>query len=216
MTLLNRIVFTIKSNVNSWLEENQDPEQLIEKVVEEMQQQLITVRQAVAVAIATEKRTQREILKHKKIINKYYQKALLAVEEKQDVIARKALKHRYEYEQNLKILEEHRQQQQELIGKLKQKLKELEQKISAAKVKKNLYLARAKTAQAVYKIEELSGEVMGGYNSQVFAKMEEKVLRLEAETELIMNGSQDNLEAKFSTLETEDEIEQQLAKLKGK
>ena len=214
MTLFNRIVLTIKSNVNSWLEENQDPEQLMEKVVQEMQQQLITVRQAVAVAIATQKRTQREILKHEKIINKYYQKALLAVQEKQDFMARKALKHRYEYEKNLKILQSHHQDQQELIYKLKQKLKQLEQKISATEVKKNLYLARAKSAQAVYKIEELSGNVMGGSNTEVFAKMEEKVLRLEAETELIINSNEDDWEAKFSRLEAEDEIDQQLAKLK--
>ena len=56
---------------------------------------------------------------------------------------------------------------------------------------------------------------MGGSNTEVFAKMEEKVLRLEAETELIINSNEDDWEAKFSRLEVEDEIDQQLAKLKG-
>jgi phage shock protein A len=45
--------------------------------------------------------------------------------------------------------------------------------------------------------------------------MEAKVLQLEAETELIMKGNQDYLETNFSSLETEQEIEKQLTKLKA-
>jgi phage shock protein A len=214
MTLFKRIVLTVKANVNSWLEEKQDPEELLEKVMEEMQQQLIAVRQAVAVAIATQKRTQREISKYENIANKYYQKAQIAVNEKQDLMAKKALKHHYEYEKHLKILHFHHQQQQEIVSNLRQQLRELEQKISAAKMKKNLYLARARTAEALSKIEELSGDLMGVNHNQVFAKMEAKVLQLEAETELIRQKNQDPSEIKFSALEIEHEIEKQLAKLK--
>jgi phage shock protein A len=215
MTLLKRIALIVKANVNSWLEEKQDPEDLLEQVMEEMQQQLISVRQAVAVAIATQKRTQREIKKYQAIANKYYQQAQLAVKEKQDLIAKKALKHHYEYEKHLKFLQSHHHQQQEIVSKLRQQLRELEQKISAAKMKKNLYLARARTAEALSKIEELSSDIMGINDHQVFAKMEAKVLQLEAETELIMKGNQDYLETNFSSLETEQEIEKQLTKLKA-
>jgi phage shock protein A len=215
MKLLNRLIFTIKANINSWLEEQEDPQQIIEDVMEEMQQQLIAVRQAVAGAIATQKRTEREIAKYQAMAQKSYERAQLAVNQEQEKLAREALHRRQEYQHHLEILETHRQQQQNIVMQLRQQLRELEQKISAAKLKKDMYLARARSAMAAQKLQELTGDIIGGNKSKIFEKMEAKVLELEAETELIMKSSQDSLEEKFDSLEAARDIEIQLAQLKA-
>ena len=215
MKILNRIILTVKANINSWLEEQQDPQQIIEDMMEQMQQQLIAVRQAVAGAIATQKRTEREIAKYQAIAQQWYEQAQLAINQGEETLARGALQRRQEYQNHLKILETHRQQQQNIVTTLREQLRELEQKISAAKLKKDMYLARARSAIAAQKVQELTGDLTGVNKSKVFEKMEAKVLELEAETDLIIKGSQDKVEEKFASLEASHDIEVQLAQLKA-
>lgn len=188
MKIFNRLLLTAKTNLNTWFEETQNPEQMMETAMEKMEQQLIHVRQTVAVAIASQKRSQREILQHQSMAKKYYQKAQKAVIEKKEVSAKEALTTYYEYKKNIEVLQSNFEDRQKIIDKLRKQLRSLEQKISNAKMKKNLYIARATSAQASYKIQELNGDIIG-MNDQAFAMMEEKVLQLEAEAELIASSS---------------------------
>jgi phage shock protein A len=56
----DRIGQAICAQVNSLIQENQDPEKLLEKAILEMEGELIQMRQALAAAVATQKRTERQ------------------------------------------------------------------------------------------------------------------------------------------------------------
>jgi phage shock protein A len=56
MGLFDRIGRVVKANVNSLISSAEDPERILEQTVMEMQHDLIQLRQAVAQAIATQKR----------------------------------------------------------------------------------------------------------------------------------------------------------------
>jgi phage shock protein A len=60
MGLIDRILRVIRANLNSLVGQAEDPEKILEQAVEDMQQDLIQLRQAVAQAIATQKRTERQ------------------------------------------------------------------------------------------------------------------------------------------------------------
>ena len=60
MGLLDRIGRVIRANLNSLVRGAEDPEKILEQTVTEMQEDLIQLRQSVAQAIATQKRTERQ------------------------------------------------------------------------------------------------------------------------------------------------------------
>ncbi len=57
MGLFDRIGRVVRANVNSLISGAEDPEKILEQTVVEMQHDLTQLRQAVAQAIATQKRT---------------------------------------------------------------------------------------------------------------------------------------------------------------
>ena len=60
MEVINRILRVIRANFNSLVSNAEDPEKILEKAFMEMQENLVQLRQGVAQAIATQKRTERQ------------------------------------------------------------------------------------------------------------------------------------------------------------
>ena len=60
MELIKRILRVIRANLNSLIGSAEDPEKILEQAVMEMQENLVQLRQGVAQAIATQKRTERQ------------------------------------------------------------------------------------------------------------------------------------------------------------
>ncbi|NEP28128.1 PspA/IM30 family protein, partial [Moorena sp. SIO3I6] len=60
MALLDRMLRIIRASLNSLISQAEDPEKILEQAVDDMQQDLIHMRQAVAQAIATQKCTERQ------------------------------------------------------------------------------------------------------------------------------------------------------------
>ena len=58
--MLNRVWQIVRANVNALIRELEDPEKILEQKLLEMQEDLIDLRQGIAEAIASQKRTERE------------------------------------------------------------------------------------------------------------------------------------------------------------
>ncbi|NJK53160.1 MAG: PspA/IM30 family protein, partial [Leptolyngbyaceae cyanobacterium SU_3_3] len=91
----------------------------------------------------------------------------------------------------------------------------LESKISEAKTKKDLYIARARSAKASQQLNEMLGGVGAGSAMNAFERMEEKVMQLEAQSEAIAELGTDQLEKRFEALGESDEIDDELALMKN-
>nr|MCU0537349.1 PspA/IM30 family protein [Hydrococcus sp. Prado102] len=100
------------------------------------------------------------------------------------------------------------EEQSKIGSKLKKDLRTLEQKYSEAKAKKNLYIARLRSAQAQQKMHEIAGNLSGASPSSVFERIETKILELEAESELTGASGRDSLEEKFIAIEGKDNTNQ--------
>lgn len=216
MGLFNRAWRAIRANVNSWLEANEDPEKLLEQVVLKMQEELLSLRQAVAQAIAMQKRTERQQLHNQTVAEDWQHRAQLALTQGDENLAREALTHRQTYLKAAQILQAQIAQQSEIIQQMRVNLRHLEQKIAEARMKKEMYVARARSAEALRRLHELSNSPTSGTSSSAFERMEEKVMQLEAEVQTITELSQDELEQKFATLDSASEVEAELARMKTK
>lgn len=215
MGFIDRIRRIIRANLNSLVGEAEDPEKILEQTIDEMQQDLIRMRQAVAGAIASQKRTERQARQAQSTADELYQRAQLTLSQGEENLARSVLTKRKSYQETAKTLQAQLAQQESIVSKLKQDMRTLESKISEAKTKADLYIARAHSAQASQKINEMLSNLGTGSSLVAFERMEEKVMQLEAQSEAISALGSDELEKKFAAIESSNDIDTDLAALKA-
>ncbi len=215
MGLFDRIMRVIRANLNSLISQAEDPEKILEQAVLDMQEELIQLRQAVAQAIATQKRTERQCSQAQTTADEWYRRAQLALGKGDEVLAREALTRRKSYQETAEVMKTQIEQQSVIVTQLKQNMMKLESKISEAKTKKDLYIARARSAKASQQINDMLGKVGTGSALQAFERMEEKVLQMEAQAEAVAELGMDDLEKRIAALGDADEVEAELAAMKN-
>ncbi|MGD1704531.1 PspA/IM30 family protein [Dapis sp. BLCC M229] len=216
MGIFDRLWGIIRGNINSLVSGAEDPEKVLEQTVKDMQSDLVKLRQAVAQAIATQKRTERQCYQAQSTADEWYRRAQLALQKGQDDLAREALTRRKSYQETATVMKVQVEQQKQVVEKLKQNMRQLEHKISEAKLKKNMYIARARSARASEKLNEMLGLVNTGNTLSAFEQMEEKIIQLEAKSEAMAELGTDSLEKQFVSLERdENDIETQLEAMKA-
>ncbi len=180
MDLIKRIGRVVRDNLQEILGETQDPEVLLEKAIAQMQQHLSSLRQSLALAVATQKRTERTIAQHHTQAEQWYRRAQQSMATGEESVARSYLSRWQEYQKNAQDLLNQVETQQSAIDNLKREMHFLEHRVVTARIKKDLYITRLRSAMASQKLYQLTGE--DGEN--LFGKVEEQILQLEAEAEL--------------------------------
>lgn len=217
MGFLDRVSRAVRANLNSLISQAEDPEKILEQTVIEMQDNLIQLRQAVAQAIATQKRTERQASQAAATADEWYRRAQLALQKDDETLAREALARRKSYQETADALNSQIQQQKGVVVKLKENMMKLESKLSEAKTKKDMYIARARSAKASQQLNEMLNRVGTNRALDAFERMEEKVMQLEAQAEATAElNSGDDVEKQFQALESGSDIDSELATLKAK
>ncbi|MBE9064642.1 PspA/IM30 family protein [cf. Phormidesmis sp. LEGE 11477] len=215
MGLLDRISRLVRSNVNTLVNGAEDPEKILQQTLQDMQRDLIAMRQAVAQAIATQKRTERQCEQAERTAQEWYNRAQLALQKGDDPIARDALERRQTYSQTVQTLRPQIVQQKEIVRQLKSNMSLLERKIAEARTKKDMYIARARAAQSSVRLHEMLMSNAPGATG-AFEKMESRVLDLEAQAEVAGTIGVDDVEKQFAQLEGQGNVDAQLAEMKAK
>jgi phage shock protein A len=185
------------------------PEKMLNQLLIDMNEQLIESKRAVALAIADEKKLEREMQNQSAQSGEWERKAMLAVQAGKDDLAKEALLRKQEYDRAFAEYQKQWEAQKASVDKLKESLRELQNKIEEAQRKKNLLIARAKRAEAQQKIRNTISSVSGNRTAfDAFDRMAQKVDQMEAEAEaageledLSANAS---LEKRFAELEKSD------------
>lgn len=206
MGIFQRLKTLIQSNVNSAINKAENPEKMLNQLLIDMNDQLIESKKAVAMAIADEKKLQRETLNQQDLAKDWEKKAMLAVKAGDDELAKEALLRKQEYDNNFLQFKQQWDAQKKSVDQLKNALRELQNKIEEAQRKKNLLIARAKRAEAQKKIQETISSVSGNRSSfEAFERMSSRVDQIEAEAEAareLEDLSVDrSLEKRFAELE---------------
>ena len=209
MGIFSRIKTLVASNVNDLINKAEKPEKMLNQLLIEMNEQLIESKKAVALAIADEKKLEREMLNQEAQAKEWERKAMLAVQAGKDDLAKEALLRKQEYDGALGEYRKQWEAQKNSVEQLKIALRELQNKIDEAQRKKNLLIARAKRAEAQQKIQNTISSVSGNRSAfDAFDRMAQKVDQMEAQAdaakELEDFSSNSDLEKKFAELEKSD------------
>ncbi len=215
MGLFDRMWRVIRANLNSLVGAAEDPEKILEQSVMDMQEDLIQLRQAVAQAIASQKRSERQCAQSESAALEWYQRAQLALQKGEENLAREALTRRKSYQETATAIKTQLDQQSLIVTKLKENMRLLEGKIVEARAKKDMYIARARSAKASERLNEMMGNLNTGSALKAFDSMEEKILIMEARSEAIAELGTSDLEKKFLSLEGAGDIDAELAAMKA-
>jgi phage shock protein A len=205
MGIFDRLASLLKSNINDLISSAENPEKMLNQIIVDMRDQLVKAKQQVAAAIADEKRLRDQADTEFKQAQDWEQKAMLAIREGRDDLAKQALVRQTEHMTHAQQLDLTWQAHQSETEKLKSSLRDLNDKIEEAKRKKNLLLARQRRAQAQKRIAETMSGMSEKSAFEAFARMEEKIEQnermIKASSEIDEEFSGDRLQSDFKQLE---------------
>ncbi len=221
MGIFSRLGTLIKSNLNDLISRSEDPEKMLTQVLLDMQQQLVEAKKSVAIAIADEKKLQKQYNVELDKSKDWERKAMLAVRAGNDDLARQALTRKQEHEDIAGQFQQQWIAQKAAVDKLKDALRLLANKIEEAKRKKNILIARKKRAEAQNQIASTMQGLGDTSAFDTFERMSDQINLLEAEAEagaeLAGELSGSSLESQFLALEAGGaDADDDLAELKAK
>src|SRR5216683_2704279 len=91
MGIIDRLSTLIRSNINDLISRAENPQKVLEQLIVDMRNQLAKAKQQVAAAIADEKRLSAQAEQEKKLSEDWEKRAVLAVQEGRDDLAKQAL-----------------------------------------------------------------------------------------------------------------------------
>ncbi len=205
MGIFDRFSSLLKSNINDLINSAEDPEKMLNQIIVDMRDQLVKAKQQVAAAIADEKRLRDQADGEIRQAQDWEQKAMLAIQQGRDDLAKQALVRHTEHVEHARQLEDTWSKHRQDTDSLKNSLRDLNDKIEEAKRKKNLLLARQRRAQAQKRITETMSSLSEKSAFEAFARMEERIEQSErqirASAEIDQEFSGDRLSADFKALE---------------
>jgi len=185
MSLFERLSRVTRANLSDIVSKAEDPEKILELAVIDMQEDLVQLRQAVAGAIATQKRTEQQYNKNQTEANNWQQRAQLALTKGDENLAREALTRKKSNAETAAQLKAQLDTQVSQVDTLKRNLIALESKISEAKTKKDVLKARTAAAKANEPLQSKIGRLGVSSAMEAFERMEEKAKEIERRSQAI-------------------------------
>ncbi len=223
MGIFDRLSQMLRSNINDLISRAEDPEKMLTQILADMRSQLAKAKQQVASAIADEKRLRDQADTEFKQAQDWERRAMLAIQENRDDLAKQALVRQGEHASHGQQLEQTWESHRLETEKLKNSLRDLNDKIEEAKRKKNLLVARQRRAQAQQRIAETMSSLSEKSAFEAFSRMEERIetneRQLKAASEIDEEFTGDTLQREFKQLEhgaVSGGVDQRLLALKQK
>ena len=216
MALMERVATLVRANLNDLIDKAEDPEKMIKQVILDMQNQLLQVKTQVAIAIADQHLLDKKRKENDEQSAEWVRKAELAVDKKQDDLARAALERSLSYRQMTENFAQQVADQTVQVENLKSALRKLEQKMAEAQSKSELLIAQHRRARALNKAGDARVAMGTASNSAAFDRMKSKVQHNEAYSHAKAELTGDSMEDRLASLEKQDQVEKLLTELKEK
>ena len=220
MGILTRIFNLFRATTSDLLDKAEDPGKMIKQMISDLEAQKKKAKEQMTEALALQKRLERDTEKEHQEAKKWEQKAILAVQNEKDDLAKEALTRKNEHLRRALDFEKQLEMHRNNADSLKESYQTMEDKIDEIKRKQGLLSVKQKQAEAqenIYKTIEGLGDTSGIMDT--IERAEEKVenlqARAEAYQEISMESDQESLEKKFKELEHESpDMEMELLELK--
>jgi phage shock protein A len=193
MAIMDRLSRLVRANVNDMIDQAEDPEKMIDQILRDMQSGITSARAQVASMIAQEKE----------------------LEADEEETRREALRRKRDNGENAAVYGRQLQAQEQVVEKLKGQLNQLEAKYQSTLSQRDSMIARQRRARAQTQVSETLSNFAPWDPTSELDRMERKIRGQEAQAAAITELSEDSFEAQFRELDYDDDVERELAALKG-
>lgn len=214
MALLDRVATLVRANLNDLVDRAEHPEKMLKQVILDMENQFMQVKTQVAIALADlhllEKKRKENTDKHAE----WMHKAELAVDKKDDELARAALERAMSFRQMTESFEQQIADQEVQVESLKEALKKLEVKLVEARAKADLLIAQHRRSRTANRAA--AAQVGTSSENRTFERMRSKVQREQALGDARSELMGDDVEGRLDALDREQKIDALLEEIKAK
>lgn len=221
MSILNRFSAIVNSNVNSMLDQAEDPRKMVSFITREMEQTLVAIRTESTRFLAARKQL---IHKHDQLMaesDQWQQRAELAIEKARDDLAKTALKEKHFYQEAINQCEVEIKHIDGVVAKLSSDANQLTEKLKFTKARQKVLVLRGHSVKSRMKVRRQLHDTSCDDALNRFEAFERKIDDLEGEAESwelgarVHNGSSDpSLEGQLEALAADDKLDSELKKLK--
>lgn len=216
MAILDRMTRLIRANINDLIDHAENPQKMLDQLIREMNDQIHMARGQVATMIAQEKELQADYTEATQLARQWDRKAELAVQQGKDDLAREALRRKRDNEEHAGVYQTQFASQQEMVTKLKMQLQQLESKYESARANRDVLIARQKRAEAVQRVSSTLSGMKSLEPGEELERMERRIRSNESRALAEQEMASNTLDAQFSALGSDVEVEDDLAKLKAR
>ena len=221
MGVFQRLSDLLKANVNDLIDRAEDPEKMVKQIIIDMQTELAKATQNYGKAKASERLAEKKYLDAQKVSADWESKAKAALAKGDQDLAKQALARKVKADEDLanyKEMFESISAQTDAIG---DQVEVLKSKLEEAKSRQAMLIARSQMADTQKSLAKAAGSFDPNSSFDKFQRMEEKVVRKEAEaaafTEIagdaLTGGTGDELKNTFKDLESEAKVDAELQRL---
>ncbi len=214
MAIFSRLRDIISANINAMLDKAEDPEKMVRLMIQEMEDTLVEIRASCAGAMATRKKIHRQLEEARNRVERWNDKAHLAVSKGRDDLGREALYEKKRYRDRVNSLEAELSQCDSIVDQYQADLQQLEDKLAGARERQRLLVQRHIQAQTRKSAQEKIRRIDTSDAFVRFEKFENRIERMEAEADLVNFGRKPSLEDEFSKLQSDEDIEKELEALR--
>lgn len=216
MPIFEKIKRILKSDINDLLDRVEDTEQILNQLLEDMQQELKEAKIQVAAAIRDQNKFEAQYRENLESAGKWEKRAIVFLQNGDDIRAKEALRRKQSFTNLAGSFREQFEVQKESVSVLKDGLATLDAKIEEVKNKRELLIARQKRATAERAIHQTVAGISDSNVLSAFERIQDRVLDAEVDAEALREMHQLSLENDFDQLNRNDEIDDELAKLKAR
>jgi phage shock protein A len=217
MAIFERLGDLLKANVNDMLDKAEDPEKMVKQIIIDMEAQVNEATQGLGAAMGSEKQALKQLESAKASSADWNNKAKLALQSGNEELAKKALAQKASVDQSIVQFQAAYDTMSMQTAQLKDQVRQLKAKLEEARMKQNMLIARSKMADAQKGISTSLNSTDSTSAFSKLEKMEQKVNAKEAEAQAFseMAGESNSVADEFAALETENAVDDELAKLKA-
>lgn len=222
MGIFQRLSDLLKSNINDLIDKAEDPEKMVKQIILDMQKELNKSTQALGKAIASERMAEKQYQNSQQISADWEAKAKAALAAGDTELAKKALAKKVKADEDTANYKEMYETISKQTANIKEQVENLKSKLDEAKSRQAMLIARSQMADTQKNLAKSVGGFDASSSTEKFNRMEEKIIRKEAEADAFadisdsLNGvDKDNFDELQTNAKVDDELRRLMAEMNG-
>jgi len=216
MGIFQRVGDIIKSNVNDLIDRAEDPEKMVKQIIIDMQKELKKSMEALGKAKASERIAKKQYEDASRVSADWESKAKAAIQAGNTELAKKALAKKVKADEDTANYKEMYDTISAQTKAIENQVETIKAKLDEAKGRQAMLIARSQMADTKKSLAQSLGGIDSSSASEKFNRMEDKIVRKEAEADAFadITGTDANDEPdEFEKLEADSKVDAELQRL---